>query len=162
MFFSVLEPWSLQRIRPHTSTLLQQGSFASRGSRTHALFLHQFPQSRLNPHLIAIVSNWYLLSTFGNSRPATFYLCVHPYTCSLSTIHLFAVPWTVTHKASLSMDFSRQEYWSGLLFPSPGDLLSPGTESESLASSTLKRGFCTSASPWEAQLYIHEIIKLTS
>jgi len=91
-----------------------------------------------------------------------FYLCVHPHTCALSTIRLFTVPWTVAHKASLSMDFFRQEYWSGLLFPSPGDLLSPGTKSESLASSMLKRGFCTSASPWEAQLYIHEIITLTS
>ena len=57
MFFSVLEPGTLQRIRPHTSTLLQQGSFTSQDSPTHALFFHQFPQSRLNPHLITIVSN---------------------------------------------------------------------------------------------------------
>jgi len=57
MFFSVLEPGTLQRIRPHTSTLLQQGSFTSQDSPTHALFFHQFPQSRLNPQLITIVSN---------------------------------------------------------------------------------------------------------
>ena len=37
-------------------------------------------------------------------------------------------PVTVDHQASLSMDFSRQEYWSGLLFPSPGDLPNPGFE----------------------------------
>ena len=37
-------------------------------------------------------------------------------------------PWTVAHQASLSMEFSRQEYWSGLPFPSPGDLLDPGIE----------------------------------
>ena len=36
-------------------------------------------------------------------------------------------PWTVAHQASLSKEFSRQEYWSGLLFPSPGDLPDPGT-----------------------------------
>ena len=36
--------------------------------------------------------------------------------------------WTVAHQASLSMEFSRQEYWSGLPFPSPGDLLDPGIE----------------------------------
>ena len=35
-------------------------------------------------------------------------------------------PWTVAHQAPLSMEFSRQEYWSGLPFPSPGDLPDPG------------------------------------
>ena len=39
-----------------------------------------------------------------------------------------ATPWTVVHQASLSMSFSRQEYWSGKPFPSPGDLLNPGIE----------------------------------
>ena len=37
-------------------------------------------------------------------------------------------PWTVVHRAPLSMGFSRQEYWSGLSFPSPGDLPDPGIE----------------------------------
>ena len=46
---------------------------------------------------------------------------------SLSRVRLFAIPWTVVYKASLSMGFSRQEYWSGLPFPSPGDLPEPGT-----------------------------------
>ena len=41
---------------------------------------------------------------------------------SLSRVWLFATPWTVAHQASLSMGFSRQEYWSGVPFPSPGDL----------------------------------------
>ena len=40
----------------------------------------------------------------------------------------FAAPWTVAHQAPLSMGFPRQEYWSGLPFPSPGDLPDPGTE----------------------------------
>ena len=38
------------------------------------------------------------------------------------------IPWTVAHQASLTMEFSRQEYWSGLPFPSPGNLLEPGIE----------------------------------
>ena len=42
--------------------------------------------------------------------------------CALSHIQLFATPWTVPHQAPLSMGFSRQEYWSGLPFPTPGDL----------------------------------------
>ena len=45
---------------------------------------------------------------------------------SLSRVRLFMTPWTVAHQAPPSMGFSRQEYWSGLSFPSPGDLLNPG------------------------------------
>ena len=44
----------------------------------------------------------------------------------LSRVQLFATPWTVVHQVPLSMGFSRQEYWSGLPFPSPGDLPNPG------------------------------------
>ena len=44
----------------------------------------------------------------------------------LSRVRLFASPWTVVRQAPLSMGFSRQEYWSGLPFPSPGDLPNPG------------------------------------
>ena len=47
---------------------------------------------------------------------------------SLSRVHLFATPWTVAHQAPPSVGFSRQEYWSGLPFPSPGDLPDPGVE----------------------------------
>ena len=45
---------------------------------------------------------------------------------SLSPIPLFATPWTVAYQAPPPVGFSRQEYWSGLLFPSPGDLPNPG------------------------------------
>ena len=44
-----------------------------------------------------------------------------------------ATPWTVAHEAPLSIGFSRQEYWSGLPFPSPGNLPNPGIESRSPA-----------------------------
>ena len=43
-----------------------------------------------------------------------------------SHVQLFVTPWTVAHQAPLSMRFSRQEYWRGLPFPSPGDLPNPG------------------------------------
>ena len=52
---------------------------------------------------------------------------------SLSLVRLFVTLWTVAHQAPLSMGFSSQEYWSGLPFPSPGDLPNPGTEPESPA-----------------------------
>ena len=45
---------------------------------------------------------------------------------SLSRIRLFVTPWTVAHQAPLSMGFFRREYWSGLPFPSTGDLPNPG------------------------------------
>ena len=47
---------------------------------------------------------------------------------SPSPAHLFATLWTVAHQAPLSLGFPRQEFWSGLAFPSPGDLPSPGVE----------------------------------
>ena len=50
---------------------------------------------------------------------------------SLSHVHLFANTWIVAHQAPLSMGFSRQEYWSGLPFPSPGDLPNPGIKPRS-------------------------------
>ena len=64
----------------------------------------------------------------------------------LSRVRLFVTPWTVAHQASLSMGFSRQEYWRGLPLPSPGDLPAPGIELASLASLALAGGiFITKA-----------------
>ena len=50
---------------------------------------------------------------------------------SFSRVRLFEIPWTVAYQASPSMGFSRQESWSGLPFPSAGDLPDPGIESGS-------------------------------
>ena len=50
---------------------------------------------------------------------------------SLSRVQLFATTWTVAYQAPLSMGFSRQEYWSGVPFPSPEDLPNPGIEAGS-------------------------------
>ena len=47
---------------------------------------------------------------------------------SLSSVRLFATPWTVAHQPPLSMGFSSQKYWSGLPRPPPGDLSNPGIE----------------------------------
>ena len=68
-------------------------------------------------------------------------------TCSVAAVvsDFFVTPWTVACQAPLSMRFSRQEYWNGLPFPFPGDLLNPGLY---LASPALAGGFfCYQGSP---------------
>ena len=56
-----------------------------------------------------------------------------------------------SRQAPLSMEFSRQEYWSGLLFPPPGDLPDPGIEPTSLMSPALASMFFTTGTTWEAE-----------
>ena len=63
---------------------------------------------------------------------------------SLSSVRLFATPWTVAYQAPPSMGLSRQDYWSGLPFPSPGDLPDPGIEP---GSPTLEAAALTSEPP---------------
>ena len=62
----------------------------------------------------------------------------------LSRVRLFATPWTIPCQASPSMGFSRQDYWSGVPFPSPGDLPNPGMEPASPISAD---GFFTTEPP---------------
>ena len=62
----------------------------------------------------------------------------------LSRVRLFAVPWTAAYQAPPSMEFSMQEYWSGLPFPSPGDLPDPGIK---LRSPALRADALTSEPP---------------
>ena len=70
---------------------------------------------------------------------------------SLSPIQLFANPWTVAGQAPLSMGLSRQEYWSALTCPWPGDLPHQGIEPMSLRSPVLLGGFFTTSTIWEVQ-----------
>ena len=59
-------------------------------------------------------------------------------------------PWNIARQAPLSVEFSRQEYWSSLPFPTPGDLPDPGIEPQSLASLALADRFFTTSTTWEA------------
>ena len=70
----------------------------------------------------------------------------------LNCIQLCATPWAVAHQAPLSVEFSRQEYWSGLPFPSLGDLSDTGIK---LASSALAGGFFTAEQPERPQTWRH-------
>ena len=69
---------------------------------------------------------------------------------SFSHVQLFATPRTVAHQASLSMGFSRQEYWNGLPCPPPGDLPNPGIKPVTLKSPALAGSFFTTSTTWEA------------
>ena len=77
----------------------------------------------------------------------TTYLCVCVCAQLLSRVRLFSIPGTVAGQVPLSVRFSQQEYWSGLSFPFPGDLPSPGNEPQSLASPALAGGFFITAPP---------------
>ena len=70
--------------------------------------------------------------------------------CHFSHIRLFAIPWTVARQSPLPMGFSRQEHWSGLPFPSPGDFPNLGMETLSLRSPALAGGLFTASATWEA------------
>ena len=82
-------------------------------------------------------------SDHGQSPLRAFvWICVHSVVSDS-----FATPWTAAHQASLSLEFSRHEYWSGLPFPTPGALPNPGIEPESLSSLALAGGFFTTVPP---------------
>ena len=72
-----------------------------------------------------------------------------------------AAPWIVACQAPLSMEFSRQEYWSGLPWPPPGDLPNPGIEPSSLVSPALPGRFFTTSAPWEALMNdVHVCVRM--
>ena len=90
----------------------------------HFLFQVIYLTQGLNPPLLHWQVDSLPLSHQGSSLD-----CVHVCVLShFSSVWLFATLWTTACEASLSMGFSRQEYWSGLPCPPPGDLPHPGTE----------------------------------
>ena len=79
-----------------------------------------------------------------------------------SHVRLFATLWTVGSQVPLSMGFSRQEYWSGLSCPPPGDLPEQGIEPVSLTSPALAGGFFTTNTTWEPSYFFIFTWLLTS
>ena len=92
------------------------------------------PFKHVSSHLFgSCVDSWYLVNSCAIKETLKS-LCGG---CVLSRVRLLATPWTVTHKDPLSLGCSRQEYWSALPLPSPGDLPNPGIKLVSLAFFTL-------------------------
>ena len=79
-------------------------------------------------------------------------VCVCVCALSLTRVWLFETPWAVPRQAPLSMGFSRQECWSGLPCPPPGDLPDPGIEPVSPESASLASGFFTTVPPSQTKL----------
>ena len=80
--------------------------------------------------------------------------------CVRACVALFSTPWTVTCQAPLSMEFSRQECWSGLPFPSPENLYDLGIKPKSPVSPALVGRFCTPHAP--GSLYVAGINRKSS
>ena len=76
----------------------------------------------------------------------------------LVTPQLFVTPWTVAHQAPLSLGFFRQEYWSGLSFPSPEDLPNPGIKHASLTSPVLAGGFLPLGPPGKPYIVALKVV----
>ena len=84
-----------------------------------------------------------------NIRIFNIFMCVC--VCVLSRVLLFETPWTITHQAHLCMGFSRQEYWTGLPFPTPEHLSKPRVEPTSQVFPVLAGRFFTTAPPGKPQ-----------
>ena len=116
---------------------LLQGIFLTQGSNPHLLHLLHWPADSLplSHQRLPVSIRWVTVITC---------VCVN---CCFIPARLFATLWTVTWQAPLSMGFSRQECWSGLPFPLPGDLPVSGLEPASLMSPAVAGGFFTNVPP---------------
>ena len=124
-------------------------------SLTHGPFIHhQNQQWRVESsgHItLTLLPSSHLLWLLTLCLPfhflGSFWLCWAHLACMraqlLSHVCLFVIPWAVACQAPLSMGLSRQEYWSGLLFPPPGDLPNPGVEPVFLMAPALAGAFFT-------------------
>ena len=113
-------------------------------------------------HVLFLILEMFTFSALNTTSAVGFLVVtLHCEVKSLSGVRLFATPWTVAYQASPSMGFSRQEYWSGLPFPSPGDLPGPGIEPGSPA---LEADTLTSEPPLNNlifNLFIYSILTTT-
>ena len=108
-----------------------------------------FEQPNCKKTFLRPLGNLFIDWTLNESKDYCWQCCWSTMcTCVLSRfscVQLFVTPWTVAPQAPLPMEFSRQEYWNGLPFPTPGNLSNPGTEPKSLVFPALAGGFFTTA-----------------
>ena len=106
-----------------------------------------------NPVFLLFHHKLPICRSFGFEACMTLFNSTFTKCCLFSPAQLFVTPWTVVRQAPLSMGFSRQEYWTGLWCPPPGDLPNPGIKPTSLMSPALAGRFFTTSATWEALVY---------
>ena len=119
------------------------------------------PQYRSFPYLKPLDTDGFQNSEFfkfEEVNEAFMHACISRF----SHVQLFLTLWTVAHQAPLSMGFSRQEYWSGLPCPLPGDLPNPEIEPTSLTSHALADRFFTISTTWEAHIIYYITLRVES
>ena len=103
-------------------------------------------------NFLAALSGMWNLSSL--TRDQTCVLCNGKWKWKWSRVQLFSTPWTITYQALLSMGSSRQEYWSGLPFPSPGDILDPSSKP---GSPTLQADTLPSEPPGKPEMKVQSL-----
>ena len=145
---ALLSTWTVHFHHPPSFSLLPPSPFSP-------LFLSPMEQelNKTSDHKFAISRK--------TQTPEMSCVCPNPFWIwyevkSLSRVRLFATPWAVAHQAPPSVGFTRQEYWSGLPFPSPGDLPNPRIEPRS---PTLQADALTSEPPGKPRpALIHALV----
>ena len=160
--FSTLISYPFEMMNAHSLQLLWQSFHdVSQTIVLYTLNLHSAVcQSHLNKAKGKKKSLWWISGIrkqFSNMKnhPVKHELVKSAHVCmcvrakSLSHVQLSKIPWTVAHQAPLSMVFPRQEHWSRLPFPSPGDLLDTGFEPAFLRAPAFAGRFFTASAPCE-------------
>ena len=123
--------WAVLRVElPHPHSFSGGGYFKIKTFKFCRLQIYKYHNSENNHIAERFTSVWNPFLRL----PVTYMLNE----CVLSHIQLIVTPWTLACQSPLSMRFSRQEHWSGLPFPPPGDLPDPGIEPASLVSPALQ------------------------
>ena len=119
----------------------------------HLKFTYQMKSTASNWKYRLIISPFYRII----SLPCYVSVCV----CALSHVWLFAMPWTIACQAPRSMEFSRQKYWSGLLFPPPGGSSKPRDWTHICCVSCISRWILIISTIWETSFCVMEKPKWT-
>ena len=148
---------------PVTKQQLEHFCSLSQGPTHHAA---QSMQTKLWPCLSCVCwadGRWPVRNVYNKEDLSSRHPAPGPpaSSCTLSRVQLCATPWTVGCHAPLFAGFPRQEHWSGLPCPSPGDLPDPGIEPMSLLSPALAGRFFTASTTWEAVLLLQRVSDLS-
>ena len=149
-------PWSNRDpTQPKTNIYINKYFFLKKRehiwSQAALVRLHATHKLARWPWRVTVGIKWHHTSSAPRALPDTCRDHVHMWVLScFSCVQLLSTPWTVAHQAPLSMELSRQEHWSGLPWPPPGDIPNPGIKPMSPTSPALAGEFFTTSAAWEA------------